>query len=216
MYVKIKQALNPVNCISGTLIISYPFILFFSIVYSIPELRVWSVLLLVVGLLFKQLVSLRKSSWILTLFVATLCLISQGWVWASYVPFLPTIIIPAFIMLLFGQSLLPGQEPIVTAIGESARGPLTPKMRKYTRRVTEFWVFIIFFLVSVSAVLFFNGWLTLWSFMASIGNYVVIVSVFIGEFCIRKSYFPDHDHPTFTEYLNIVKGAATNRGKFNG
>ena len=213
MYVKIKQALNPVSIISGFLIFSYPFILFLSIVYSVHQLRIWSVLLLVVGILFRPLRKGHRVSWGILAIVTCLCVISQDWVWASYIPFLPTIIIPIFIMLFFGQSLLPGQEPIVTAIGESARGPLTKKMRIYTRRVTQFWVLIVFLLVALSIISFTNHWLVLWSFMASIGNYIVIVGVFVGEFCFRKMCFPDHDHPTFSEYLQIVKGAAANRGK---
>ena len=120
------------------------------------------------------------------------------------------LIVPATLLIAFASTLRAGQEPLVTAVGERARGPLSPAMRRYTRAVTWLWVAVLGLLMAAalaSLALQFaarmpHDW-TMW--ILNIAGPGLVVAVFVGEFVVRKRLFPEHAHPGFAEYLAIVR-----------
>ena len=44
----------------------------------------------------------------------------------------------------------------------------------------------------------------LWSLFTNLLNYLVVGTLFGGEYLYRRYRFRDHDHPSFPEYLRIV------------
>ncbi len=93
------------------------------------------------------------------------------------------------------------------AIGEASRGPLSPAMRKYTKIVTISWAVAFCCMAIVAVILAIWADVTVWSWVTSVGNYLLIGLMVWGEFLLRKLVFPDHDHPGFIEYIQIVVSA---------
>ena len=117
--------------------------------------------------------------------------------------FLVPVVVHALVGWVFFRSLLPGREPLVTAIGRRARGVLSPPMQRYTRRVTALWAGLFGFLLLLSVVLPFVS-VVLWSWCTNVLNYALIALLMGGEFAWRRRQFPSHDHPSFLNYLRIV------------
>ena len=154
-----------------------------------------------------MLVKLGLLSWLVFLALSALLACSYYFKFDVLLIRLP----PLFILLLIGsvfwRSLLPGNEPLVTGIGERARGPLGPKMRQYTLRVTQFWAGFIS--LQFTATLYFSifGPEWLWVSVTSVFNYLLVGVLFVAEFYWRMHCFPDHDHPSFFNYIAIVTKA---------
>ena len=189
------------------LIILYPLLVHLSVTTDVPQLQVVAIICFACGLLFKGLRRGSKPAW---LALGGVSLIALGFGLLDitlYVLYLPPILLPLLLLFVFGRTLIPGQEPLVTAIGEASRGPLSAEMRRYTRLITQFWcgVFLAMMLWSLTL-----PWLEqpeLWSWFTNIINYGLVAVFFVGEFILRRYLFPEHNHPGFVEYLRIVAQA---------
>ncbi len=186
------------------LIISYPVLVHASILFDQPRLQSVAIVCFAAGILFKPLSERRRFAWLLlglSVIVAGLLSYLNATLLLLY---LPPILFPLMMLTVFGRTLMPGREPLVTAIGEQARGPLCDGMRRYTRHVTVLWCGV-FLLMTASAVIL--PWLedkSLWSWFTNVISYAFVGVLFLGEFLLRKRLFPDHDHPGFIEYLRII------------
>lgn len=117
--------------------------------------------------------------------------------------FLVPVIVHGLVGWVFMRSLLPGREPLVTAIGRRARGVLPDAMQRYTRQVTQLWAGLFAVLLVLSIVLPFVSFV-LWTWCTNVFNYLLIALLMAGEFAWRRRQFPSHDHPSFINYLRIV------------
>ncbi len=186
------------------LIIAYPLLTHLAIILAIPTLQAAAIVILAIGLLYTPLKAGHKIAWLILIGISLLTLISG---WAQLTPFvlyIPPVLLPLLFLAVFGHTLLPGHTPLVTAIGEQSRGPLTPAMRAYTHKVTIMWT-LVFLILAISAVLL--PWLASperWSLFTNILNYLLVGALFVSEYIYRRYRFKDHDHPTFIEYLRIV------------
>ncbi len=189
------------------LILSYPLLVHLAVWLEQPATQVLALLVLTLGLLLPGL--RQGSGFIWGLFLLILGLLcAAGYLGiAIYLLYLPPVVIPLLFWGVFFHSLLPGKTPLVTAIGERARGPLSAQMRRYTRSVTLMWT-VVFAVMALWAALL--SWVTtvmLWSLFTNFINYFLIVLLFVAEFVYRKWRFQDHDHPGFFDYLKIVANA---------
>lgn len=122
-----------------------------------------------------------------------------------YALYVPPVLIPASLLLIFGQSLRPGAAPLVTRIATIMRGGALPEdLRQYTRAVTQLWC-IVFVLLSASAVCF-ALWATpdAWSLMTNVIHYLVIGAVFVLEFLYRRIRYRHYEHDGLWRYLRRV------------
>ncbi len=194
------------------LLCCYPLFVHISIVLQIPSYRIAALVLLATGILYRELKNRSWTAWLTLLLVTALVVIASQidhWLYAFY---LPPVLIPALIASIFIRSLLPGNEPLVTAIGERARGPLTSEMRIYTKRVTLVWAIFLSITAVLGLALPFAANEQVWSIYTNFISYISVAVLFIGEFVYRRYRFKNHNHPSFREYLNIVLRA----GKQNG
>ena len=189
--------------------IGYAILVHLSVLLKIPLLQALAITSLCTGiyLLGKANLPLRLS----LLAISVISFLMAYYQLANYLLFIPPIVVPVTLLLGFGLSLLKGKEPLVTAIGEAAKGPLTPEMRKYTKSVTQLWTGIFFLMITINLSLTFSNNLPLWSWVTSVGNYLWVGIIFISEFIYRKVRFKDHDHPNFLEYLKIVATSNAHR-----
>ena len=111
-----------------------------------------------------------------------------------YAVFVPSVAIDALLLWLFGRTLVPGREPLVSSVARVVRGELPPEIACYTRRAT--WVWCIFFaaLACTSILLAAFAPLAFWSLFANVLVYPLIALMFAAEYLYRRRRFPGTQH----------------------
>lgn len=125
----------------------------------------------------------------------------SAWLW------LPLRLVPATCVALaawiFARTLVRGRVPLVTRIAAAIEGTtpsaLAPAVRAYSKRVTTGWAGLLALLAVFDAWIAFYGTPEQWSWLANIGDYVVIAACFLLEFAWRRHRFPEQ--PGFTLFL---------------
>lgn len=161
-------------------------------------------LTLTCGIFLPGLVRLRLIPWLLFLSIASLLMAADYYGWSVTLLKLPPLFVLCVIGGVFWYSLLPGNTPLVTNIGEKARGPLSPELRRYTLWVTRFWALVLAAQLTVTLMLSLAGPLWLWALVANVANLIVVAILFVLEFLFRRHRFPGHNHPNFVDYIKIV------------
>ncbi len=194
-----------------TLLICYPLLAHLASLKHSSFFAAAALCCLTIGILYKPLLQGRKIP--LALLVFSIVAITLALYLDCSIALLkaPPIVFPVLLFCVFTYSLLPGNEPIVTAIGEAARGPLGDAMRSYTRGVTQMWAGVFCCLLVVAIGTLIRGDLRLWSLINNVVIYPFMALLFVGEFWWRKYRFPAHDHPSFVEYISIVVSANIGR-----
>lgn len=192
------------------LLIAYPVFAHLGVMLEQSILQIIAISSLAAGIFYSGLKSFKISAWISVIGITA---VSAGF-GLFYKPifllFLPPIALPLLVSWGFLRTLFPGQTPLVTAIGEKARGKFSPEMRAYTRCVTILWAACLLMMTSWAILLPLFGSLELWSIFTNIVNHALVFSLFVGEFIYRTWRFRDQSHPRFFEYLRIVFRAQGN------
>ena len=121
---------------------------------------------------------------------------------AQWVIFLPPVIIPLILAVIFGQTLLGGHTAFITSIAKKIRKvPLTEKEKSYTRVITQLWVVFFLFLAVESAVVALLADIETWSYITNFLNYILVLIFAIGEFLLRRIILNDLEHPGFIGFV---------------
>jgi len=138
---------------------------------------------------------------------------------------MPPVIIPAAIAITFGRTLPAGRTPLVERIVRGFHAPVIPDaaVLHYARRVTWAWVVLLGCVALTNAVLVINlspgGLLELagkaprwpvppaaFAWFSNTGTYLLIGGMFVLEFMVRVSLFPDDP---FRNPLHFIREART-------
>jgi uncharacterized membrane protein len=89
------------------------------------------------------------------------------------------------LLAVFGTSLLPGRDALITALARHIHAPISDEMAAYTRKLT--WLWCVFFAaqLSISLLLFLFAPLTAWSFFVNVLNLPLLVLMFVAEYVFR-------------------------------
>ena len=122
----------------------------------------------------------------------------------SWILLLPPTLVSAGLCLLFGRTLLPGREPLITRFRRFCDGHLTPEICLYTRRWTVFWTVFLGFatIVSLFAALYVE--LAVWSWMMNIGYPIAVAAIFLGEHLYRERYLAHFGPASVTRTLRAM------------
>lgn len=120
--------------------------------------------------------------------------------------FLPPPAISLFFCLLFGKTLLLGNEPLVTRIARFERGELSPELIVYTRRVTWVWTGFLLIVTLESILLAVFAGVETWSLFANMLNYVFIGALFVAEYIYRINRFGQSGHASLWRMLWRIGG----------
>ena len=193
------------------LFLCYPLLVHLAVVCEEPILLAAAIVALATGILLVKLKALSLSAWLLWLGICLTAIILNIFDIALYALYMPPIILPLLLCYVFGSTLLPGRTPLVTDIGQKARGPLGDKMNRYTLRVTQLWC--LFFLLSAlfSCCLAVFASDQFWSLYTNVISYLLTGVLFVGEFIYRQIIFDQHDHPNFIDYVKIVVRSQVNK-----
>jgi len=147
--------------------------------------------------LLPALIQPSRTAWLIlaaVVIILTVCAMSGI---ERYVMYLPPIIIPLSVLVLFARSLRNGQVPIVTRVARQIRGELPPELESYTRLVTQCWVALLIGMAVSSMLLALYASPEFWSLMTNVIQYLVLASIFLLEYLFRRVYFRHLDHESF-------------------
>lgn len=123
----------------------------------------------------------------------------------QYALFLPPVILPAALGMLFGESLLRGRTPLIARVARASRGgSLPPELARYTRQVTLMWTLLLFGLAVSAAALALFASLEAWSLFANLISYLILAAAFPLEHLWRRWRHRQFEHPGFVDYLKLV------------
>ncbi len=184
--------------------LSYPLLVHLAIIRSEPVLLLLAIILLIFGLLLFRLKAGAIDAWLIFIAVLISAGVTYHFSLLLYVSFAPPVVLPLLLFYIFGRTLLRGETPLVTRIGQEARGPLGSPLERYTRRVTQLWTCFFLFSAVFSLCLAIFASAYLWSIYTNFISYILTAILFAGEFVWRKTKFQQHDHPSFIDYVKIV------------
>ena len=97
----------------------------------------------------------------------------------------PSVVMNAALLVLFGHTLLPGREPLITRFRRLEEGYVAPVFVSYTRCLTVIWatLFAIATVVSLAAASW--GDVAMWSWISLIVIPVTSLALFLGEHVYR-------------------------------
>jgi uncharacterized membrane protein len=100
---------------------------------------------------------------------------------------------------LFGRTLMPGEQPLVTRVSRAVHGSLPPAMEAYTRNVTAAWAAFLFGLCIVSVLLFVLAPREVWSVFANLLLLPLVGCMFVAEHAYRTRRHPWFAHATLAQ-----------------
>ncbi|MFZ1539514.1 MAG: hypothetical protein WAT23_19315 [Chromatiaceae bacterium] len=96
--------------------------------------------------------------------------------------------------LVFGLTLLPGQQPLCTRVAEVVRGSLEPEVIRYTREITLAWSCFFLAISLLSSALFLFSSIQVWSVFANFLTFPLILLMFAVEHWVRLRKLPHLEH----------------------
>ncbi len=129
----------------------------------------------------------RRVSWVaaIMLLLAALAAIWQGYASAIALLLAPSVLANLAMLYVFGHTLLPGKEPLITRFRRLEIGYVAPKFIGYTRQLTMLWTILFAAGAIVSLAAAISGNVELWSWVAFVLLPALTVALFVGEHVYR-------------------------------
>ncbi|HEY3920314.1 MAG TPA: hypothetical protein VGL83_21185 [Stellaceae bacterium] len=119
-------------------------------------------------------------------------------------PGIPHAIAYATLLCVFGYTLLPDHEAILTRVVNAVRGPLPPALIVHTRRVTFAWCGFFAAQLVASVALYLFAPLEVWSFFINVLNFPLVVLMFVVEGLYRFLRFRDFPMDRLSDITRVV------------
>ncbi len=108
------------------------------------------------------------------------------------------------LLVMFGLTLRPGREPLITAMARRMQGELSHEMLRYTRRVTFAWCCFFALQLTLSVTLFCFAPLVVWSIFVNILDIPMVVAMFSGEYFCRLHILSNPPRHSLSTILQMV------------
>lgn len=95
-----------------------------------------------------------------------------------------------FLGLMFGRTLLAGQQPLCSQIAALIHGGLDEAQARYSRQVTVAWTLFFFGMFVLSGALFLCAPLTIWSAFSNLMVFPLVGVMFVAEYALRLVCLP--------------------------
>jgi len=115
----------------------------------------------------------------------------------------PYVVAYTGLLTLFGASLLPGREPLISGVARRIHGTLRPDIARYTRGVTIAWCCFFAFQLCVSLTLFLAAPLVVWSLYVNVLDLPLIALMFTGEYLYRITHIPNRPNSTIPQIIRV-------------
>lgn len=158
----------------------------------------------------------HKLRWLFVLVAAGLAIyaLEQQARWGLAAAYgIPHAVIYLSLLGLFGRTLWPGKEPLISRLARRVHGTLTPELTAYTRRVTYAWCIFFAAQIAVSILLFKFASLNAWSLFINALNIPLVALMFIGEYVYRVIRHRDLPHASFVEGIRAFSHDAAHSAR---
>lgn len=108
-----------------------------------------------------------------------------------------------FLLWLFGRTLLPGREPLISQISRHINGDLQPDIAIYTRQVNIAWCIFFALQVLISLALYVFAPIAAWSLFINVLNLPLLMLMFIVEYAYRSIRLPHHSRTTILKAIEV-------------
>jgi len=126
--------------------------------------------------------------------------------------FIPPVIIPLALAIIFGRTLIGDQTAFITIISQKMISrPLFEEEKKYTRFITYLWVSFFLFLVVESIMVAFTYSIETWSYVTNFLNYILVVVFSLSEYVLRRVILHHIEHPSFIGFIKQLIHVQFNR-----
>lgn len=129
----------------------------------------------------------------------------------------PSVIVYGALMWLFGRTLAPGREALVTHMARRVHGTLPDHMAAYTRRVTWAWCLLFGAMALASLLLFAFAPLATWSLFVNLLTFPLIASMFVIEYIYRLLRYRSFSHVSLLTavraFQELGRAAPSGRGR---
>ena len=99
-----------------------------------------------------------------------------------------------FMLWLFGHTLMPGREALITRLARIVHGTLPEEVECYSRHVTTAWCVFFAGMALTSLLLFLLAPLAVWSVFANLLSLPLAVAMFLAEYLYRILRYPNFSH----------------------
>jgi uncharacterized membrane protein len=107
---------------------------------------------------------------------------------------------------LFGHTLLPGREPLVTRFARiMRRGDMPDQVLSFTRSTTLAWALFFALIATVSVGLYVGASVEAWSTFANLLNSPLIGLMFAGEYAVRRYTLRGIQHNGFFDAIHAFR-----------
>jgi uncharacterized membrane protein len=107
-----------------------------------------------------------------------------------------------FLLWLFGRTLRPGKEALITSVARRHYGgPVPPYLERYTRRLTAAWCIFFAAQLIVSAGLLTLASHETWSLFVNVLNLPLVAAMFAAEYLYRMVRLRGLPHATLTQSI---------------
>jgi uncharacterized membrane protein len=188
-----------------TLLIAYPVLVHASVMLRAPLLAFLALLALVAVALLQPLVHARIWAWAAFAAIGALLWLLTRVGGGIYALYLPSLVIPAALGVLFGSSLRRGRTPLISGIARAERGGVLPdELAHYTRRLTALWTLMFALMFACALTLIVLDAREWWSLTSNVLNYLLIGVLVVGEYAYRRWRYRAYPHPGLIEHIRTV------------
>lgn len=130
---------------------------------------------------------------------------SRGIHAVSAIILFPPALISAYFLVLFGKTLLPGHQALLTRFSQiNFDGAVPPAIATYTRRLTVAWTILFGIMTVETAALAAFAGLATWSWWANVINPSVALSFFFLEHAYRAVRYREWGHSSPLRTIAIM------------
>ena len=130
--------------------------------------------------------------------------IGNRWV-ASWLFYVPPVLIYLVLLTTFGITLRHGREPLIARFARMEQGPLTAELSGYTRALTQLWCVFFAVMATISVGLAWWTSLSLWSLFTHLISYLLLGALFAGEYAYRRKRFPQYQHASLWQLIRNIR-----------
>ena len=195
--------------LSAVLALSYPWVAWIAVSQHSAALTLFAIILLLLAMLVPSLAQRRAVAWIALPFVAIGLYLLGRLPNYELLLYLPPVLIPGFLALGFGQTLMAGRMPLIEQFVRSLHPPdddIDPEVWPYARRLTLAWTLLLSGIAATNLILATlvapEGLLmaagvtppisftqSQWSAFANLIGYSLIAAFFVLEYAYRSRRF---------------------------
>jgi len=190
--------------LSITLIIAYPLVAYIALWLEQPLIIIGYLMSIFLILAVEKFQNKHLEAGFMMLMVVAIIGYLMQPAFRQYLLFLPPMLMLLSLFILFAQSLLSGQTPLITRYASMLGDSLDERHLRYNRNLTSIWA-VFFLLMTITSILLaiFTS-LEAWSFFTYVLSYILLGSFFVIEFMYRKHYFAGEIEGDFFQFIRKI------------